>query len=178
MKPSRFNMILLFLKSIELNLPLCDLGPKFLCLLLRFLKVIFKLGDLVSHPLGVDLMMIGLRSQVLLESHYGPLQVLLLLGLGLSLLLHLPAPPLDLPLVCLERVRYLLDVPEVPVLGLEKDPAFLCLPPSQAVLALFEHGLKHFFVLLVNGLDLSQALIIVDSDAIQVLLVLLPHLLQ
>ena len=178
MKPSGFNIIMLFLKSIELNLPLCDLGPKFLCLLLRFLKVIFKLGDLVSHPLGVDLMMIGLRSQVLLESHYGPLQVLLLLGLGLSLLLHLPAPPLDLPLVCLERVRYLLDVPEVPVLGLEKDPAFLCLPPSQAVLALFEHGLKHFLVLLVDSLDLSQALIIVHSDAIEVLLVLLPHLFQ
>jgi len=72
-KPSCFNMILLFLKSIELNLALSYLGPKFLCLLLRFLKVILKLGDLVPHPLCVDLMMIGLRSQVLLESHYGPL---------------------------------------------------------------------------------------------------------
>jgi hypothetical protein len=72
-KPSCFNMILLFLKPIELNLALSYLGPKFLCLLLRFLKVILKLGDLVPHPLCVDLMMIGLGSQVLLESHYGSL---------------------------------------------------------------------------------------------------------
>ena len=119
MKSSSFNIILLFLKSIELNLALCDLGFEFLYLLLRFLVIIFKLRDLIPHPLSVDLMMIGLRSQVLFESHDGTLKILLLFCLALSFLFYLTAPPLDLPLVGLERIRDLLDVPEVPILGFE-----------------------------------------------------------
>jgi hypothetical protein len=111
MKPSSFNMILLFLKSIELNLALCNFGFEFLYLLLRFLQVIFKLSDLISHPLSVNLMMICLRSQVLFESHDGPLKILLFLSLALSFLFHLTAPPLNLSLVGLERIRDLLDVP-------------------------------------------------------------------
>jgi hypothetical protein len=120
-------------------------------------------------------MMIRLSSNILFESGNSRLEVFLLLSLTLPLLLDLSTPPLYLALVGLEGVRYLLDISEVAILSLQENTALLGLTTAEPILALLKHALKHFLVLLVDGLDLRQALVIVNADSIQILLVLLAH---
>ena len=128
---------------------------------MRLLKIIFKFSDLISHSFSINLMMICLSSNILFESYYGSLKFLLFLSLSLPFLFDFSSPSLDLPLVGLKRVRDLLDVSEVAILSLEEYTTLFGFSSSKTVLALLEHGFQHFLILLIDGFDLGQALIVV-----------------
>lgn len=147
------------LRYLQLHLLVLHLKP--LDLLSSLSKLILNLRYFLAHSLRVDLVMLSLCTHCLLQSDYCRIKFLPLLVLLLFLLAHLCPPTLYLPLVGLKALAYLLDVAKVAVLGLKHHAVFLGFSPPKSILALTKHSLQQCFVLVVQGFDLCQALVVV-----------------